>query len=267
MEHTIIVAPPRLSHYITRITRVMLLGLTVTFTSSLRKLRLKKTRQKEKGCEKQTRRQVLPVGVPEERLEKFILPLSFLLPPLLLCSFCPKFSSTSIFSLPSLCLLSSNPALPHLSPPVSLFVNTSLFLPPPLLCALLPHHPLTACHSVTLPRRSFFPTPSSLSPSPLALPSLPLLSAFPPLPHSACPPSCLLAVNVCDEEMLLCQNGGTCYQNQKCICPPEFKGVLCQHSRCEAGKDCNAASSPRLSAAALLLCTLLAHTLATLSPH
>lgn len=67
--------------------------------------------------------------------------------------------------------------------------------------------------------------------------------------------------------MLLCQNGGTCYQNQKCICPPEFKGVLCQHSRCEAGKDCNAASSPRLSAAALLLCTLLAHALATLTPH
>ncbi|KAF3701873.1 Netrin-G2 Laminet-2 Precursor [Channa argus] len=73
--------------------------------------------------------------------------------------------------------------------------------------------------------------------------------------------------NVCDEEMLLCQNGGTCYQNQKCICPPEFKGVLCQHSRCEAGKDCNTASSPHLSMATLLLCTLLAHLLATLNPH
>ncbi|KAM7392618.1 hypothetical protein PAMA_007640 [Pampus argenteus] len=73
--------------------------------------------------------------------------------------------------------------------------------------------------------------------------------------------------NVCDEEMLLCQNGGTCYQNQKCICPPEFKGVLCQQSRCEAGKDCNAASSPHLSTATLLLCTLLAHLLATLTPH
>uniref|UniRef100_H3CPY4 Netrin g2b n=1 Tax=Tetraodon nigroviridis TaxID=99883 RepID=H3CPY4_TETNG len=34
-------------------------------------------------------------------------------------------------------------------------------------------------------------------------------------------------LNVCDEEMLLCQNGGTCFQNQKC-CPAEFKGVLCQ---------------------------------------
>ncbi|XP_037608543.1 filaggrin-2 isoform X9 [Sebastes umbrosus] len=74
-------------------------------------------------------------------------------------------------------------------------------------------------------------------------------------------------LNVCDEEMLLCQNGGTCYQSQKCICPPEFKGVLCQHSRCEAGKDCNAASSLHLTTATLLLCTLLAHLLATLTPH
>ncbi|XP_072310703.1 uncharacterized protein ntng2b isoform X3 [Eucyclogobius newberryi] len=73
--------------------------------------------------------------------------------------------------------------------------------------------------------------------------------------------------DVCDEEMLLCQNGGTCYQNQKCICPPEFKGVLCQQSRCEAGKDCNSASSLHLSTALLLLCTLLTHLLATLSPH
>ncbi|KAM6902934.1 netrin-G2 isoform 1-T1 [Xenentodon cancila] len=73
--------------------------------------------------------------------------------------------------------------------------------------------------------------------------------------------------NVCDEEMLLCQNGGTCFQNQKCICPPEFKGVLCQQSRCEAGKDCNGTSSPRLSPATLLLCILLTYMLATLSPH
>nr|XP_057905907.1 filaggrin-2 isoform X4 [Doryrhamphus excisus] len=73
--------------------------------------------------------------------------------------------------------------------------------------------------------------------------------------------------NVCDEEMLLCQNGGTCSQNQKCICPPEFKGVLCQQPRCEAGKDCNAASALRPSAVALLLCTLLASLPATLTPH
>ncbi|XP_038011970.1 netrin-G2 isoform X2 [Motacilla alba alba] len=48
--------------------------------------------------------------------------------------------------------------------------------------------------------------------------------------------------NVCDDELLLCQNGGTCYQNQRCICPVGFKGVLCQQSRCEADKkDCDGA--------------------------
>ncbi|XP_061764236.1 uncharacterized protein ntng2b isoform X10 [Nerophis ophidion] len=69
--------------------------------------------------------------------------------------------------------------------------------------------------------------------------------------------------NVCDDELLRCQNGGTCSQNQKCICPPEFKGVLCQQSRCEAGKDCNGAPAWRSSALAPLLCALLA----TLTPH
>ncbi|XP_019727696.1 netrin-G2 isoform X1 [Hippocampus comes] len=73
--------------------------------------------------------------------------------------------------------------------------------------------------------------------------------------------------NVCDEEMLLCQNGGTCYQNQKCACAPEFKGVLCQQSRCEAGKDCNGATAWQPSTTALLLCTLLACLLAMPPPH
>ncbi|XP_077352625.1 uncharacterized protein ntng2b isoform X2 [Festucalex cinctus] len=73
--------------------------------------------------------------------------------------------------------------------------------------------------------------------------------------------------NVCDEEMLLCQNGGTCLQNQKCACAPEFKGVLCQQPRCEAGKDCNGATAWQPSAAALLLCTLLARLLAAPPPH
>ncbi|CAB1332475.1 unnamed protein product [Coregonus sp. 'balchen'] len=75
--------------------------------------------------------------------------------------------------------------------------------------------------------------------------------------------------NVCDEELLLCQNGGTCSQNQKCICPPEFKGVLCQQSRCEGGKACNTASTPQLHLLAplVLLCVLLPHLLATLTAH
>ncbi|NWY96976.1 NTNG2 protein, partial [Loxia curvirostra] len=60
--------------------------------------------------------------------------------------------------------------------------------------------------------------------------------------------------NVCDDELLLCQNGGTCYQNQRCICPVGFKGVLCQQSRCEVDKkDCDGAPGSRSSLAALAL--------------
>ncbi|XP_056588083.1 netrin-G2 [Triplophysa dalaica] len=68
--------------------------------------------------------------------------------------------------------------------------------------------------------------------------------------------------NVCEEELLLCQNGGTCFQNQRCICTPDFKGVLCQQSRCDGGKKCNGASGLGLSLA-LLLCPLLAILLRT----
>ncbi|XP_042642817.1 netrin-G2 isoform X2 [Tyto alba] len=60
--------------------------------------------------------------------------------------------------------------------------------------------------------------------------------------------------NVCDDELLLCQNGGTCYQNQRCVCPVGFKGVLCQQSRCEADKkDCNGGPSARGSLGTILL--------------
>ncbi|XP_077593388.1 netrin-G2 [Stigmatopora nigra] len=72
--------------------------------------------------------------------------------------------------------------------------------------------------------------------------------------------------NVCDDEMLLCQNGGTCHQNQKCACAPNFKGVLCQQSRCESGKDCNGAPAWCPSPAALLLAALLARLLAAPPP-
>ncbi|XP_077478345.1 netrin-G2 isoform X5 [Stigmatopora argus] len=72
--------------------------------------------------------------------------------------------------------------------------------------------------------------------------------------------------NVCDDEMLLCQNGGTCHQNQKCACAPNFKGVLCQQSRCESGKDCNGAPAWCPSVAALLLAAVLARLLAAPPP-
>ncbi|XP_058842915.1 netrin-G2-like isoform X7 [Acipenser ruthenus] len=71
--------------------------------------------------------------------------------------------------------------------------------------------------------------------------------------------------NVCDEEFLLCQNAGTCYQGQRCLCPPGFKGVLCEQPKCGSGEgDCDAASTSFLSLATILLCALL-HQLATLT--
>ncbi|XP_035377322.1 netrin-G2 [Electrophorus electricus] len=62
-------------------------------------------------------------------------------------------------------------------------------------------------------------------------------------------------LNVCDEELLVCQNGGTCEQNQRCLCPAHFQGVLCQHARCEGGSMCDHASAS--AAAALSLALLL----------
>ncbi|KYO23327.1 netrin-G2 isoform B [Alligator mississippiensis] len=63
--------------------------------------------------------------------------------------------------------------------------------------------------------------------------------------------------NVCDEELLICQNGGTCHQNQRCICPAGYKGVLCEQSKCDSeSQDCDSASSTYLSLPALLLSAL-----------
>ncbi|XP_016145936.1 netrin-G2-like isoform X1 [Sinocyclocheilus grahami] len=62
--------------------------------------------------------------------------------------------------------------------------------------------------------------------------------------------------NVCDDELLRCQNGGSCIQNQKCVCPPSFRGVLCEQPRCQGEKGCDGASACYLSTLTLLLCLL-----------
>ncbi|XP_061459815.1 netrin-G2 isoform X1 [Rhineura floridana] len=63
--------------------------------------------------------------------------------------------------------------------------------------------------------------------------------------------------NVCDEELLICQNGGTCYDNQRCLCLPGFKGILCEQSKCEGeNKECDSASSTHLSIFTFLISLL-----------
>ncbi|XP_078247950.1 netrin-G1 isoform X2 [Pogona vitticeps] len=46
--------------------------------------------------------------------------------------------------------------------------------------------------------------------------------------------------NVCDNELQICQNGGTCEKNIRCLCPPAYTGVLCEKRRCEMDPEgCN----------------------------
>ncbi|KAM3911346.1 netrin-G2 isoform 2-T2 [Leptodactylus fuscus] len=64
--------------------------------------------------------------------------------------------------------------------------------------------------------------------------------------------------NVCDDELLICQNGGTCHQGQRCICPSGFKGALCQDAKCDSThRNCDSASSSLMFSSLLLVCTIL----------
>uniref|UniRef100_A0A5F5PRN0 Netrin G1 n=1 Tax=Equus caballus TaxID=9796 RepID=A0A5F5PRN0_HORSE len=67
--------------------------------------------------------------------------------------------------------------------------------------------------------------------------------------------------NVCDNELLHCQNGGTCHNNVRCLCPAAYTGILCEKLRCEeagsCGSDSGQGAAPRCSPALLLLTALL----------
>nr|XP_011752191.1 netrin-G1 isoform X4 [Macaca nemestrina] len=67
--------------------------------------------------------------------------------------------------------------------------------------------------------------------------------------------------NVCDNELLHCQNGGTCHNNVRCLCPAAYTGILCEKLRCEeagsCGSDSGQGAPPQGSPALLLLTTLL----------
>ncbi|XP_027392155.1 netrin-G1 isoform X4 [Bos indicus x Bos taurus] len=73
--------------------------------------------------------------------------------------------------------------------------------------------------------------------------------------------------NVCDNELLHCQNGGTCHNNVRCLCPAAYTGILCEKLRCEeagsCGPDSGQGAPPRGSPALL---SLLAALLGTAGP-
>ncbi|XP_026034999.1 netrin-G1 isoform X5 [Astatotilapia calliptera] len=68
---------------------------------------------------------------------------------------------------------------------------------------------------------------------------------------------------VCDNELLRCQNGGTCISNVRCNCPTGYTGLLCEKRRCESelggcgGPDSGQAHLTPPSTSRLLLLLLL----------
>ncbi|XP_030613155.1 netrin-G1 isoform X2 [Archocentrus centrarchus] len=68
---------------------------------------------------------------------------------------------------------------------------------------------------------------------------------------------------VCDNELLRCQNGGTCINNVRCNCPSAYTGLLCEKPRCESelggcgGPDSGQAHLTPPSTSRLLLLLLL----------
>ncbi|XP_060630023.1 netrin-G1 isoform X4 [Anolis sagrei] len=60
--------------------------------------------------------------------------------------------------------------------------------------------------------------------------------------------------NVCDNELQICLNGGTCEKNVRCLCPPNYAGVLCEKRSCEGNSEiCNSGQRALLSCLILLL--------------
>ncbi|KAE8292590.1 Netrin-G2 Laminet-2 Precursor [Larimichthys crocea] len=65
--------------------------------------------------------------------------------------------------------------------------------------------------------------------------------------------------NVCDDKRLICQNGGTCVDFQRCDCPENFTGMLCEKGVCLKKNGCLDAdgSAPSLTSHLYLLTLIL----------
>ncbi|XP_048352693.1 netrin-G1 isoform X2 [Sphaerodactylus townsendi] len=59
--------------------------------------------------------------------------------------------------------------------------------------------------------------------------------------------------NLCDNELLLCQNGGTCVNNMRCHCLPSYTGVLCERLTCEKDSQSCSPGSGAISLQPLVL--------------
>ncbi|KAM9743929.1 netrin-G2-like isoform 3-T3 [Menidia menidia] len=65
--------------------------------------------------------------------------------------------------------------------------------------------------------------------------------------------------NMCDSERLSCQNGGTCLDFQRCVCPESFTGQFCEQSICLKRGGClnDGSSSALTSSVSLLILSLM----------
>ncbi|CAO2598403.1 NTNG2 [Lemmus lemmus] len=126
----------------------------------------------------------------------------------------------------------------------------------------LPHGSPNAC-TYAVDRQGLGPTKQGVRPKHRELragvPRAPLQKLSPSSQLLNCP--LRPAANVCDDDQLLCQNGGTCLQNQRCTCPRGYTGVRCEQPRCDladdGGPDCDRVPGTAPRPDTLLGCLLL----------
>ncbi|XP_071984719.1 netrin-G1 isoform X5 [Engystomops pustulosus] len=74
----------------------------------------------------------------------------------------------------------------------------------------------------------------------------PITSVFSKVAHSTVPPARVSShkrANICDNELLRCQNGGVCHNNMRCHCPSGFTGIWCEKQKCEETGGCSSSKS------------------------